>query len=73
MGAGKRTSINQLFSKLAELTKYKKKANYVDTRLGDVFGNVADVRLASDELHFESKISVNDGLKETVEWYTKNL
>ena len=73
VGAGEKTSINQLVLKLSELTGYKRKTNYVDSRLGDVFGNVADPTLAKNTLHFEAKTGINEGLKETVKWYKENL
>ena len=73
VGACKSTSINQLFSMLAEIIGYDKEAKYAEQRLGDVFGNIADPTLAQSVLQYNTKISVADGLRETVKWYTENL
>ncbi len=73
IATGKETSINKLVSEIAKNLNYKKKIIYQKARLGDVRRHLADITLAKTVLDFESKTSIEEGIKRTVDWYKKHL
>jgi UDP-glucose 4-epimerase len=42
-------------------------------RLADVRRHKGDISLAKELIDFDPKISFEEGIKETIEWYKKNL
>lgn len=45
---------------------------YTDERSGDVSRNFSDVNKAKELLKWKSKVSVEEGIDKTIEWYIKN-
>jgi nucleoside-diphosphate-sugar epimerase len=68
-GNGNRYTLNQVWSILNELTGSSIKANYGPWRAGDVHDSQADTEAAVRELGHAPRFSLEEGLKETFQWY----
>jgi nucleoside-diphosphate-sugar epimerase len=68
---GHRTTLNQTFEALKELTGYKGSVNYAAERSGDIKHSLADITLAQKHLGYQVLVNFEDGLRRTVEWYKK--
>jgi nucleoside-diphosphate-sugar epimerase len=67
---GERTSLNQLLDELKQLTgKTDVKADYQETRAGDVKHSLADISRARELLGFEPKVGLRTGLSLTMDWW----
>lgn len=77
--AGERTDLTMLVSILKKyLSTYDPDVAHVGicygpARQGDILHSLASIEKANALLHYEPSHSVESGLKETVEWYWKNL
>jgi UDP-glucose 4-epimerase len=69
ISTGVPVTINELFRKLALLTDYRLEPNYGPRRKGDVFRIALDNTRARNELGWEPKLSLEEGLAETVEYF----
>ena len=69
IGTGMGISVNQLYSYLQEIIGFKKEAIYGPPRSGDLRKNVLDCHLAHQILGWEVRFTLEEGLKETVEWF----
>jgi len=72
IATGKETNLNEIVETLNDILGTNLKANYDEERMGDIRRSVADVSKAKEILGFESKHSLKEGLKKTVEWYKKS-
>lgn len=63
------TSVNRLLEIVAELTGTDPEPRYTPPREGDVRRTEADMSLARSLLGYEPKVSIEEGLKRTVEWF----
>ena len=72
IGFGKKTSISELAEKLIALTGRNGKVRplYVEESKGDFPDTQADNRKAQKLLGWKPKVSLDEGLKDYVEWYT---
>ena len=68
LAGGRRTSLNQLFAILRDLTGRAIEPVYSAPRPGDVRDSQADPRLAIGLLGFEPGVSLEEGLRRTIEW-----
>jgi UDP-glucose 4-epimerase len=66
IGTGSGTSVNSIASKLFELTGYLKKPDHGPVREGDVSKIYLDVRKAKRDLGWTPKVSLDQGLANTV-------
>src|SRR3981081_347603 len=66
---GKRTTLNQTFHALKELTGYKGSVKYAPERSGDIKHSLADITQAQKHLGYRVLVNFEDGLRRTVEWY----
>jgi UDP-glucose 4-epimerase len=66
---GGRISLNELYTQLASLVGTDIKAVHGKDRVGDVKHSQADISRAKELLGFRGEISVEEGLRQTVEWY----
>jgi UDP-glucose 4-epimerase len=66
---GERFSINQTFAMLKPLTGFKGEAKHGPERAGDVKHSLADISAAQKAFGYDPKVSFEEGLKRTVEWY----
>jgi len=70
IAAGERLSLNGLLKHLRELTGAQTEARYEAGRAGDVPHSQADVSAAERELGYRLTVSVQEGLRRTLEWYS---
>lgn len=71
IGTGRGTTVNELFRMLKELTGYRRDPVYAPPRKGDVRKSVLDCRKAKEILGWEPKVSLEEGLAMTVEYFRK--
>jgi len=76
---GERTTLNQLFGMIRNLTAefdseiLKIEPVYGPERAGDIAHSLASIDKAKKLLHYSPTFTVEEGLKEAVKWYWKNL
>ncbi|HDN80853.1 MAG TPA: NAD-dependent epimerase/dehydratase family protein [Chloroflexi bacterium] len=73
LGWGKGTSVNEIFDRLKELTGYRRKAVHGPPKKGEVFKIYLKAEKAREELGWEPRVSLEEGLKATVEYFRHNL
>lgn len=69
IACGERISLNDLLSKLRDLTGSDLPAEYLDPRPGDIPHSLADISQAREVLGFEPEIDLLEGLTRTVEFH----
>ena len=69
LAPGGRVSIDSLFAVLRELIGADVTPIYGPPREGDVRDSQADNTLARELLAFDAKVTIEEGLRRTVEWY----
>lgn len=69
MGQGRQTSLLQLLNLLSELLGKPVKPSFEPARSGDVRESMADISQARSILGFEPKTSLEDGLRQTIDYY----
>ena len=72
IGTTKGTDVNELFNSLKELTNYSKEPIHGPPRPGDLRRSILNNSKAKQVLGWSPKFNLNDGLKETVEFF-KNV
>jgi len=73
VACGRRISLNQIVAQLNEMLGLKLSPRYEPARTGDIKHSLADITQATERLLFRPKVSFEDGLKRTVEWYRNYL
>jgi UDP-N-acetylglucosamine/UDP-N-acetyl-alpha-D-glucosaminouronate 4-epimerase len=68
-GGGEPISIRDLLARIAEFTGTKPEPMHVDARPGDVYWTQADISRAWEQLGWRPAVSLEQGLKRTVEWF----
>jgi nucleoside-diphosphate-sugar epimerase len=66
---GQRSTLNETFKALKELTSYKGNVKYGPERSGDIKHSLADITKAQKHLGYKVLVNFEDGLRRTVEWY----
>jgi UDP-N-acetylglucosamine/UDP-N-acetyl-alpha-D-glucosaminouronate 4-epimerase len=69
VAAGGRISLNRLFETMKRLVGARVEPTYAAARPGDVRDSQADITKAKRLLGFEPRISLEEGLHRTVDWY----
>jgi nucleoside-diphosphate-sugar epimerase len=69
IGTGRTTSILQLVEVLKKLTGSTVEPDYKSARTGEIQYSCADISAARDTLGFAPKVSLEEGLRETLEFY----
>jgi nucleoside-diphosphate-sugar epimerase len=69
IAAGRRTSLNDLLQTLERVTGRHVDPSYEELRPGDVPHSHADVSAAERELGFRPQISLEEGLRLTLDWF----
>ncbi len=64
-----RVDLNQTFQLLKKMTGYTGNIKYAPEREGDIKHSLADISLATKALGYRPKVSFEEGLQRTVEWY----
>lgn len=70
LGNGVQTSVNVLAKTLMELMKKNIKPIHEEERPGDVRHSYADISKAESLLNYTPRVSLGDGLKRTIEWFS---
>ena len=73
IACGEQTSLNKLFQHLKNEADSKLEANHGPARKGDVLHSLADISKAKELLGYEMKVSVEEGLKKTMQWYRRKV
>ncbi|MBP9822241.1 MAG: SDR family oxidoreductase [Candidatus Pacebacteria bacterium] len=73
-GTGNRYSLTHVWETMKKISGSDIKETYTGVaRDGDVLDSQADITLATQDLGYNPKIGLEEGLKITLEWYRKNL
>jgi UDP-glucose 4-epimerase len=70
LAAGERTTLNVLLRYIGSLVGAEPDARYEAPRLGDVKHSQADVSAARRDLGYTPSVSIKDGLRLTLEWFS---
>ncbi|NYE56951.1 SDR family oxidoreductase [Carboxydothermus ferrireducens] len=73
IACGERITLNRLYKVIKEIIGVDIEPVYAEARVGDVRDSLADISLARNILGFEPKVSLEEGLKKTVEWHKRKL
>ncbi|MEA3345621.1 MAG: NAD-dependent epimerase/dehydratase family protein [Chloroflexota bacterium] len=69
LGSGVGTSINEIFSRLKAITGYQGNEIHGSPKPGEVFKIYLDASLAREELGWRPQVSLEEGLRRTVEYF----
>ncbi len=72
IACGQRVSLNELASKIVEITGIRLEPVYDEPRQGDVKDSLADISSAGDKLGYRPDFDLDSGLEETIKWFKKN-
>ena len=72
-GNGNRYSLNQIWNMLQQIEGVEIPALYGPSRAGDVRDSQADTTAAVRELGHAPRFSIEDGLRQTLDWYRESL
>jgi nucleoside-diphosphate-sugar epimerase len=70
VAAGERTTLNELLGHIGSLVGREPNARYEAPRLGDVKHSQADVSAAARDLGYAPTVSVEEGLRLTLDWFS---
>ena len=73
ISTGVPVTVNDVFRKLAILTEYKLEPRFGPSRKGDVYRIALDNRRAHDELGWEPRIQLEEGLRLTVDYFREQI
>jgi nucleoside-diphosphate-sugar epimerase len=71
VATGSRISLNRLFASMRDMIGSRVEAKYGPVRAGDVKDSIADITKARTLLGYEPTVSLEDGLKKTIDWYRR--
>jgi len=66
---GGKLSVNQLYQKIADILGSDQKAVHGPNREGDIKHSLANIDKITSELNYKPLVSIDEGLKRTVEWF----
>ncbi len=69
IGSGAETKVKDLAEMIIKLTNSPSQIVYKEPRMGDIVYSCADVSKAKSILGFETKVSLEEGLKKTIEYF----
>jgi len=72
IAVGERVTLNQLIEIIKKLTGSSVKQIYRSERVGDVRDSLADIAKAQTIIGYVPTIKIEEGLKYTLEWFSKN-
>lgn len=70
---GERTTLNELWQFIKEVSETSADVQHRDFRVGDIPHSLADITKAKTLLEYEPKIDVKTGLNKVYQWYKENL
>ncbi|HTD21520.1 MAG TPA: SDR family oxidoreductase [Terriglobales bacterium] len=69
IACGQRTTLNQTFQTLKNIIGFTGDVIYGPERTGDIKHSLADISLAQKLLGYQPRVSFEEGLRRTVDWY----
>jgi nucleoside-diphosphate-sugar epimerase len=69
VATARRVTLNETFNALQKLTSYSGSPIYAPERGGDIKHSLADISSAQTHLGYKPKVSFEEGLRKTVDWY----
>ncbi|HRH66417.1 MAG TPA: SDR family oxidoreductase [Bacteroidia bacterium] len=73
VAVGEKASVNELFSKIAQLTNSSLKPTYRERRAGDIRDSLADISKAKQLIGYNPSIRIDEGLRITFDWFIKSV
>lgn len=73
IATGQEITIKKMITTIAEIMGCDEPIIYENTRLADVRRHRGDISLAEKLIGFEPKMSFEEGIRQTVEWYKENM
>lgn len=73
IATGTRETLREVLAALGAILGRPAEADHAPPRPGDILHSLADIRLARELLGYEPKVSFEEGLRRTVEWYKAHL
>jgi UDP-glucose 4-epimerase len=74
VGSGKSYSVKEIVDKLIAINKKRVSVTYLnERRKNEIMNTIADIKHINDRLGWKPKISIDEGLKKTFEWYKNEL
>jgi nucleoside-diphosphate-sugar epimerase len=73
IACGDRITVNSMLQKINKITGKDIAPIHAEPRAGDIKHSQADITRAKELLGYEPKVSFDEGLRYTIEWYRKNL
>lgn len=70
---GERTTLNQLWNKITNITGKDIMPEYREERKGDVKHSLADISYAQKVINYKPEVSVMEGLNQAVQWYAGSV
>jgi len=66
---GGKTSVKDLYFKIAEILESNLQPIYGEPRIGDIKHSLADISKIKETLNYKPIVSIDEGLKRTVNWF----
>ena len=73
VACGDRITVNSMLQQINKITGKDIMPIYADPRAGDIKHSQADITRAKEKLAYQPKVSFEEGLRHTIEWYRNNL
>jgi UDP-glucose 4-epimerase len=73
VACGDRITVNSMLNQINKITGKDTSPVYADARAGDIKHSQADITRAKQRLGYEPRVSFEEGLRDTIEWYRENL
>lgn len=73
VACGDRITVNSMLQQINKITGKNITPIFAEPRAGDIKHSQADIARAKEHLGYEPKMSFEEGLRHTIEWYRENL
>lgn len=73
VGTDKGVKVIDILNKISDIVGYNLDVDDLGERAGDVAANFASSKLIKEKTSWRPKVSLDEGLKKTVEWFKNNL
>lgn len=73
IATGQEITIKKIITTIAEIMEFDEPIIYEKTRLADVRRHRGDISLAEKLIGFKTKVSFEEGIRQTVKWYKENI
>lgn len=73
VACGDRITVNSMLQHINKITGKDISPVYADARAGDIKHSQADITRAKERLSYQPRVTFEEGLRDTIEWYRDNL